>query len=52
MGRAPTYAVEGLRDVMVRGWGVEQVWWVFAALGGFAVLFIVAARFSLVRSQS
>ncbi len=46
-----TYAVEGLRDVMVRGLGIERVWWAFAALGGFAVLFIVLARFSLVRSR-
>jgi ABC-2 type transport system permease protein len=48
----PTYAVEGLRDVMVRGWGLEHVWWVFAALGAFSILFIVAARFSLVRSRA
>lgn len=48
----PTYAVEGLRDIMVRGWGLEHVWWSFAALGSFAILFIVAARFSLVRSRS
>jgi ABC-2 type transport system permease protein len=47
-----TYAVEGLRDVMVRGWGLEQVWWAFAALGAFAVLFILGARLSLVRSRA
>lgn len=48
----PTYAVEGLRDIMVRGWGLEHVWWTFAALGAFSVLFIALARFSLVRSRS
>lgn len=47
----PTYAVEGLRDIMVRGWGLEHVWWAFAALGGFAALFILLARFSLLRSR-
>ena len=23
----PTYAVAALRDIMLRGWGIEHVWW-------------------------
>ncbi len=46
-----TYEVEGLRSVMIRGWGIERVGPYLAALALFGVLFFAAARFSLKRSR-
>ncbi|MHB8585707.1 MAG: ABC transporter permease [Thermoplasmatota archaeon] len=46
----PTYAVEALRDVMLRGWGLEHIGWYVAALVGWAVAFLVAAMLLLRRS--
>jgi ABC-2 type transport system permease protein len=47
-----TYEVEGLRSVMIRGWGIERLGPYLAALALFAVLFFAAARLSLKRSRN
>ena len=47
----PTYAVDGLRSVMLRGWGLEQVWPQVLVLIGFAVLFLLGATATLKRSR-
>lgn len=46
-----TYAVEGLRSVMIRGWGLEQVAPYVLALALFALVFLALARLSLKRSR-
>lgn len=46
-----TYAVEGLRSVMIRGWGVDQVGVYILALAAFALAFLALARLSLKRSR-
>jgi ABC-2 type transport system permease protein len=50
-GVPTTYAVEGLRSVMVRGWGVDRAGPYILALALFAVGFLFLARFSLKRSR-
>lgn len=47
----PTYAVEALRDVMLRGHGLEAIAPELAILGGFGVLFLGAAVAGLKRSR-
>lgn len=47
----PTYAVEGLRDVMLRGWGIDRVWPYLAGLAAFGVLFLTLATFGLRRQR-
>ena len=47
-----TYGVEGLRSVMIRGWGLDHVGVYLAALAVFALLFFAAARLSLKRSRN
>jgi len=42
-----TYAVEGLRAVLLKGWGVLDIWFDLAVLGVFAVLFLAGAVISL-----
>ncbi len=42
-----SYAVEALRSVMLRGWGLGMVWHQVLALIVFAAVFLVAATFSL-----
>ena len=49
---APTWAVDGLRDVFLRGWGLEHVWVHVAVLAGFAVLFTLVAIMGLRRSRA
>ena len=46
-----TYAVEGLRSVMIRGWGLERVAPFILALALFCLVFLVLARLSLKRSR-
>jgi ABC-2 type transport system permease protein len=47
----PTYAVEALRSVLLRGWGLERIIWPqFMALFAFAILFLGAAV-ALLRSR-
>lgn len=45
----PTYAVDACRDVMVRGWGLDQVWVDIVALIGFASVFLTISVLSLKR---
>ncbi|MGA1847818.1 MAG: ABC transporter permease [Thermoplasmatota archaeon] len=42
-----TYAVEGLRSVLLRGWGVLDIWTDLAALAVFAVVFLIGAVLTL-----
>ncbi|HEY6737174.1 MAG TPA: ABC-2 transporter permease [Candidatus Saccharimonadia bacterium] len=49
---APTWAVDGLRDVLLRGWGWEYVWVHVLVLAGFAVLFTGIAIVGLRRARS
>jgi ABC-2 type transport system permease protein len=48
----PTWAIQGLRDVMLRGWGLEHVWLHVSVLLGFAVLFTALAILGLRRSRA
>jgi ABC-2 type transport system permease protein len=47
----PTYAIDATRSVMLRGWGVEDIWIDIVALFGFAVAFLSAAIWSLQRGK-
>ncbi len=42
-----TYAVEGCRSVMVRGWGLGDVWLQLAVLVGFAAVMLLLSALSL-----
>jgi ABC-2 type transport system permease protein len=44
-----TYAVEACRSVMIRGWGVEQVWPSLTILALFAVAMLLLSAWSLRR---
>lgn len=48
----PTYAVDALRDIMLRGWGFERVWLPMAALVGFGALFLAVAATQLNRNRA
>lgn len=48
----PTYAVSAERDIMLRGWGLEHVWWQLAALIGFGALFLTIASVNLNRHRA
>lgn len=48
----PTWAIDALRDVMLRGWGLDRIWPALAMLTGFAVLFVSLAVVGLRRSRS
>lgn len=45
----PTYAVEGLRSIMIRGWGIAEVWPQILGLLAFLTLFLGLAALSLRR---
>jgi len=47
----PTWAIQALRDVLLRGWGIERVWPQLLVLLGFAVVFTFLAIFGLKRSR-
>jgi ABC-2 type transport system permease protein len=47
----PTYAVNGLRSVVVRGWGITEVWLEILALILFAAIFLFGAIMVLKRSK-
>jgi ABC-2 type transport system permease protein len=47
----PTYAVNALRSVVLRGWGIDQVWPEVLVLIGFAALFLFGAIMVLKRSK-
>jgi len=42
-----TYAVEGLRSVMIRGWGVGEVWLQLAVLVAFAAVMLLLSTYGL-----
>ncbi|MGA1872968.1 MAG: ABC transporter permease [Thermoplasmatota archaeon] len=42
-----TYAVEGLRSVLLRGWGLSDIWLDLLVLSVFAVVFLFGAMSSL-----
>lgn len=46
-----TYAVEGLRSVMIRGWGLDQVWLQFIVLVVFAVVMLGLSVLGLKRRR-
>lgn len=48
----PTWGIDGLRDVLLRGWGLEHVWVNVAILAGFALLFSVLAIAGLRRARA
>jgi ABC-2 type transport system permease protein len=47
----PTWGIDGLRDVMLRGWGLEHVWVHVAVLAGFAVVATLLAVAGLKRGR-
>jgi len=47
----PTWAVAAMRDVMLRGWGLAEVWPAVAVLVGFAVAFTALAVVGLKRAR-
>jgi ABC-2 type transport system permease protein len=42
-----TYAVDGLRSVMIRGWGVGDVWLQLIVLAAFAVVMLLLSAYGL-----
>jgi len=42
-----TYAVSGLRSVLLKGWGVEDIWFDLLMLIIFAIVFLIGAVYSL-----
>lgn len=48
----PTYAVDALRSIMLRGWGLERVWWHVLALVGFGAVFLTVAAIRIERSRA
>lgn len=46
----PSYAVEAMRSVILRGWGLGDIWIEIVALLGFALVFLVASVRSLQRA--
>jgi ABC-2 type transport system permease protein len=47
----PSYAVNAMRSVMLRGWGVRDIWVELVALAGFTVAFLALSVFSLQRAR-
>ena len=47
----PSYAVDAIRSVMLRGWGLADIWVDIVALLGFAAAFLAAAILSLKRGR-
>jgi len=46
-----TYAVDGARSVMIRGWGIEEIWWQLAVLALFAVVMLILSTYMLKRRK-
>jgi len=44
-----TYAVDGARSVMIRGWGVEQIWVQLSVLAIFAIIMLILSTLMLKR---
>ncbi|MBN2099702.1 MAG: ABC transporter permease [Dehalococcoidia bacterium] len=47
----PSYAVDATRSVMLRGWGIGEIWIDIVALCGFAGAFLIVAILSLKRGR-
>lgn len=47
----PTYAVNGLRSVMLRGWSIDRIWPEVLILSLFAVFFLLVAIVSIRRES-
>jgi len=47
----PTYAAQGLRSIMIRGWGIDRVWPQLLAIVVFLGIFLVLASLSLRRRR-
>jgi len=47
----PSYAVNASRSVMLRGWGVGDIWVELVALAGFTVAFLALSVWSLHRGR-
>lgn len=47
----PTWGIAGLRDVLLRGWGLDHVWVNLTVLAGFAVLLTILAILGLKRNR-
>ena len=47
----PSYAVDATRSVMLRGWGISEIWVDVVALCGFAAAFLGMAILSLKRGR-
>ena len=48
----PTYGVEAMRSVILRGWGLGEIWVEIVALLGFAVVFLAVSIRSLQRGKA
>jgi len=48
----PTYAVHGLRSVLLKGWGLDKIWLDIVALVLFEVVFLVLAMWELKRWEA
>jgi len=46
-----TYAVDGARSVMIRGWGVDQIWVQVAVLTLFAIVMLILSTYMLKRRK-
>lgn len=46
-----TYAVDGLRSVMIRGWGVDGIWLPLTVLVAFAVVMLLLSTWALKRRR-
>jgi ABC-2 type transport system permease protein len=47
----PTYAVDAARSVMIRGWGIEQVWVQIVVLAAFALAMLFLSTLTLKRRK-
>jgi len=47
----PTYAVEAMRSVMLRGWGLGDIWLQIVVLLAFALVFLAVSVRSLQREK-
>ncbi len=47
----PTWSIDSLRNVLLRGWGIEHVWLHVAVLAGFALVFTILAIIGLKRRR-
>jgi ABC-2 type transport system permease protein len=46
-----TYAVDGARSVMIRGWGINQIWMQLSFLAVFAVIMLILSTLMLKRRK-